>query len=146
MDVGNSLNPTLDIGQIEGAFMQGMGWSTLEQLVWFDNGYLFTRGPSTYKIPAFNDIPVDFRVELLADSPNNKVLHSSKGVGEPPFFLGASVFFALRDAITYARKESGLEGFYRLDSPATSEAIRMSCVDSITSHFTTSSVFSANPI
>jgi xanthine dehydrogenase/oxidase len=102
MDVGKSINPALDIGQIEGAFLQGMGWLTMEELLWgtkafpwIKEGQLFTRGPGTYKIPAFNDVPTDFRVHL-ADTNNRFAVHSSKAVGEPPFFLGATVFFALK--------------------------------------------------
>ena len=103
MDLGESLNPAIDIGQIEGAFIQGLGWCTLEEIVWFDNGFQFTRGPGTYKIPSFNDVPVDFRVSLLKDSKNQRAIHSSKGVGEPPFFLGASVLFAIKEACRSAR-------------------------------------------
>jgi xanthine dehydrogenase/oxidase len=101
MDVGKSINPAIDIGQIEGAFIQGYGWSTMEELVWGDKdhrwvreGSLFTKGPGTYKIPAFNDVPLDFRVHL-ADTDNRFAVHSSKAVGEPPFFLGATVYFAI---------------------------------------------------
>ena len=103
MDLGESLNPAIDIGQIEGAFVQGLGWCTLEEIVWFDSGFQFTKGPGTYKIPSFNDVPVDFRVTLLKDSANKKAIHSSKGVGEPPFFLGASVLFAIKQACRAAR-------------------------------------------
>jgi xanthine dehydrogenase/oxidase len=102
MDVGKSLNPAIDIGQIEGAFVQGFGWSTMEQLIWGDKehtwvrpGHLFTKGPGTYNIPAFNDVPADFRVHL-SDTDNRFAIHSSKAVGEPPFFLGASVMFAIK--------------------------------------------------
>eukprot|EP01133_Synstelium_polycarpum_P007377 gene7377-8596_t len=105
MDVGDSLNPAIDIGQVEGAFTQGVGWCTMEELVTFPTGYLFTRGPSTYKIPGFNDVPLIFNVSLLGNSPNPKAIHSSKGVGEPPLFLGASVYFAIRDAIKSARAD-----------------------------------------
>jgi len=136
MDVGDSLNPAIDIGQIEGAFIQGVGWCTLEELVFLGNGMLFTRGPSTYKIPGFNDIPLDFRVELLAGAPNQRAIHSSKGVGEPPLFLSASVFFAIREAVVSARKDAGFTSDFTLDSPATCERIRMACQDSFTSQFT----------
>ncbi len=102
MDLGKSINPAIDIGQIEGAFVQGYGWSTMEELVWGDAdhpwvrpGQLFTRGPGTYKIPAFNDVPVDFRVHL-SDTDNRFAIHSSKAVGEPPLFLGCSVFLAIQ--------------------------------------------------
>jgi len=137
MDVGDSLNPAIDIGQIEGAFVQGVGWCTLEELVTFPNGYIFTRGPSTYKIPSFNDIPIDFRVSLLSDAPNSRAIHSSKGVGEPPLFLSASVFFAIQDAVKAARLENNLGEFHGLDSPATCERIRVACEDTFTAQFTT---------
>ncbi|KAF2076171.1 hypothetical protein CYY_002524 [Polysphondylium violaceum] len=137
LDVGDSLNPTIDIGQVEGAFIQGMGWSTMEEIVTFQpSGYQFTRGPSTYKIPGFNDIPIEFNVSLLSDSPNPKAIHSSKGVGEPPLFLGSSVYFAIREAISSSRKESNLVEWFDLPSPATCERIRNSCVDSFTLQFT----------
>ncbi|XP_033824848.2 xanthine dehydrogenase/oxidase-like [Periophthalmus magnuspinnatus] len=132
MDVGNSLNPALDIGQVEGAFMQGIGLFTLEQLLYSPDGVLLTRGPGTYKIPGFGDIPTQLQVSLLRDAPNDKALYSSKAVGEPPLFLAASVFFALKDAIAAARMEAGLSGPFRLDSPATAERIRTACADRFT--------------
>lgn len=107
MDLGKSINPAIDIGQIEGAFVQGMGWLTTEELVWgtkahswIKEGQLFTRGPGTYKIPSFNDIPQDFRVHL-SDTNNRFAVHSSKAVGEPPFFLAASVFFAIKVVVKF---------------------------------------------
>lgn len=141
MDVGKSLNPSIDIGQVEGGFVQGMGWSCLEELVWGDKehrwvkpGHLFTRGPGTYKIPTANDIPVDFRVTLLRNAPCERtpMVHSSKAVGEPPFFLGTSVFFALKEACYAARADAGLDGWFRLDLPATPERLRLSCADDLT--------------
>jgi len=136
-DVGRSLNPALDIGQVEGAFVQGMGYFTMEETQINKRGEVFTRGPSTYKIPSFNDIPLDFRVSLLEGSDNPEVVHSSKGVGEPPLFLGSSVYFALRDAVKYARLERDVEGFFTLDTPASCERIRMACPDEFTAFFTT---------
>ncbi|KAI5610778.1 xanthine dehydrogenase/oxidase, partial [Silurus asotus] len=132
MDVGKSLNPALDIGQVEGAFMQGVGLFTLEELRYSPQGNLYTRGPGMYKIPAFGDIPAELKVSLLRDSPNEKAIFSSKAVGEPPLFLAASVFYAIKDAITAARAESGLTGPFRLDSPATPEKIRNACEDRFT--------------
>ncbi|XP_066474776.1 xanthine dehydrogenase/oxidase [Tiliqua scincoides] len=132
MDVGTSLNPAIDIGQIEGAFVQGIGLFTLEELRYSPEGNLYTRGPGMYKIPAFGDIPAEFHVSLLRDSPNSKAIYSSKAVGEPPLFLSASVFYAIKDAIVSARAESGLRGPFRLDSPATPERIRNACVDEFT--------------
>jgi xanthine dehydrogenase/oxidase len=140
MDVGQSINPAIDIGQVEGGFVQGLGWSCVEELVWGDGdhtwvkpGTLHTRGPGTYKIPTANDIPVDFRVTLLRDAPcaRTPAVHSSKAVGEPPFFLGTSVFWALKEACYSARRDAGLEGYFRLDLPATPERLRMACVDEI---------------
>ncbi|XP_078350679.1 xanthine dehydrogenase/oxidase-like [Oculina patagonica] len=136
MDAGTSLNPALDIGQIEGAFVQGLGLYTIEEVRCSQNGTLWTTGPGAYKIPGFADIPVEFNVHLLRSAPNDKAIYSSKGVGEPSLFLAASVFFAIKDAITSARRESGIVGNFRLDSPATSERIRMACVDQFTKQFT----------
>ncbi|KAM8946598.1 xanthine dehydrogenase/oxidase isoform 2-T2 [Pelodytes ibericus] len=132
MDVGTSLNPAIDIGQIEGAFVQGLGLFTLEEMRYSPGGFLYTRGPGMYKIPAFGDIPTEFNVSLLRDCPNSKAIYSSKAVGEPPLFLSASIFYAIKDAIMAAREESGITGFFRLDSPATPERIRTSCVDNFT--------------
>ncbi|XP_066529339.1 xanthine dehydrogenase/oxidase isoform X2 [Hoplias malabaricus] len=132
MDVGKSLNPALDIGQVEGAFMQGVGLFTLEELRYSPQGYLYTRGPGMYKIPAFGDIPTELKVSLLRDAPNEKAIFSSKAVGEPPLFLAASVFYAIKDAISAARAESGFTGPFRLDSPATPERIRNACEDKFT--------------
>ncbi len=99
-DAGRSLNPAIDLGQVEGGFVQGMGWLTTEELVWDASGRLCTHGPSTYKIPVASDLPPEFNVKLfergenLEDSP-----YRSKGVGEPPLMLALSVFFAIRDAV-----------------------------------------------
>ncbi len=99
-DVGRSLNPAIDKGQIEGAFIQGMGWLTTEELKWNDQGRLLTNGPATYKIPAVGDTPFEFNVNLLADRPNGEeTIYRSKAVGEPPFMLGISVWSAIRDAV-----------------------------------------------
>jgi xanthine dehydrogenase large subunit len=98
-DVGNSLNPAIDIGQVEGGFIQGMGWLTTEQLVWNADGKLMTHAPSTYKIPAISDCPEDFRVKLFDNINETDSIHRSKAAGEPPLLLAFSVFFAIRDAI-----------------------------------------------
>nr|XP_046237719.1 xanthine dehydrogenase/oxidase isoform X2 [Scatophagus argus] len=132
MDVGHSLNPAIDIGQVEGAFMQGLGLFTLEELHYSPQGVLLTRGPGSYKIPAFGDIPTHLTVSLLRDAPNDKAIFASKAVGEPPLFLAASVFYAIKDAISAARAESGLSGPFRLDSPASAERTRNACCDRFT--------------
>ena len=133
MDIGKSINPAIDIGQIEGAFLQGQGWCTIEQpLISPTTGSLLTLGPGAYKIPGFRDVPVDFRIRIMKGSRNDRAVYSSKAVGEPPLFLGASVYFAIKDAIKDARRDNGVgEDFFRLDSPATSERIRMSCKDDL---------------
>jgi len=142
MDLGHSLNPAIDIGQVEGGYVQGLGWTILEELKWGDPahpwvrpGHLFTQGPGTYKIPTVNDIPIDFRVSLLKDAPNTKAVHSSKAVGEPPLFLAVSALFAVKAAISAARKDAGHTGWFVLDSPATPERIRMACADEFTRPF-----------
>uniref|UniRef100_A0A0F8BFX1 Xanthine dehydrogenase/oxidase n=1 Tax=Larimichthys crocea TaxID=215358 RepID=A0A0F8BFX1_LARCR len=132
MDVGHSLNPAIDIGQVEGAFMQGLGLFTLEELHYSPQGVLLTRGPGSYKIPAFGDIPTKLTVSLLRDAPNDKAIFASKAVGEPPLFLAASVFYAIKDAISAARAQSGITGPFRLDSPASAERIRNACSDRFT--------------
>ncbi|TFW18473.1 xanthine dehydrogenase molybdopterin binding subunit [Massilia arenosa] len=98
-DAGNSLNPAIDIGQVEGAFIQGMGWLTTEELWWNAGGKLMTHAPSTYKIPAISDCPEDFRVQLFKNRNVADSIHRSKAVGEPPLLLPFSVFFAIRDAV-----------------------------------------------
>ncbi|KAL3045459.1 hypothetical protein OYC64_013683 [Pagothenia borchgrevinki] len=132
MDVGHSLNPAIDIGQVEGAFMQGVGLFTLEELHYSPQGVLLTRGPGSYKIPGFGDIPTKLTVSLLRDAPNDKAIFASKAVGEPPLFLAASVFYAIKEAVSAARVESELRGAFRLDSPASAERIRNACSDRFT--------------
>ncbi|XP_077989770.1 xanthine dehydrogenase/oxidase-like [Glandiceps talaboti] len=135
MDLGQSLNPAIDIGQIEGAYMQGYGLFTIEDHRWSPNGVLLTRGPGMYKIPGFGDVPTEFNVSLLSNCPNERAIYSSKAVGEPPLILASAVFFAIKDAITSARADVGITGIFRLDSPATSERIRMACQDQFTEKF-----------
>lgn len=118
-DVGTSINPAIDIGQIEGGFIQGMGWLTTEQLVWNDKGYLATHAPSTYKIPATGDVPAHFRVELWPEPNREDNVGGSKAVGEPPFMLAISVWEALRDAAAAARGD----GRVHMDAPATAENV-----------------------
>ncbi|NP_001292540.1 aldehyde oxidase [Takifugu rubripes] len=132
MDIGRSVNPSVDIGQIEGGFMQGLGLYTLEELKFSPSGLLYTRGPSQYKIPAVCDVPLRFNVYLLPDSHNPHAIYSSKGIGEPTVFLGSSVFFAIKDAVAAARSESGLVGPFSLDSPAIPERVCLACVSPFT--------------
>jgi xanthine dehydrogenase large subunit len=99
-DVGDSLNPGIDRGQIEGGFIQGLGWCTTEEILWDSGGRLLTHSPDTYKIPTAADVPVDFRVELLKGVPNPLVVRNSKAVGEPPFMLALSAWLAIKDAIS----------------------------------------------
>lgn len=132
MDVGYSINPALDIGQIEGAFIQGMGLYTIEELNYSPQGVLYSRGPSQYKIPAICDVPAELHISFLPPSQNSNTLYSSKGLGESGMFLGCSVFFAIHDAINAARQERGLSGPLKLNSPLTPEKIRMACEDKFT--------------
>jgi len=127
-DVGSSINPAIDIGQIEGGFIQGLGWLTTEELVWNKDGRLLSDGPATYKIPAIGDAPGEFNVHLLEDVPNPApTVMRSKAVGEPPFMLALSVWCALRDAVGAA---GGYRGFVRLNAPATAEEV-LRCVDEV---------------
>ncbi|XP_076008116.1 aldehyde oxidase 6 [Genypterus blacodes] len=131
-DIGRSVNPSVDIGQIEGAFMQGLGLFTLEELKFSPSGLLYTRGPSQYKIPAVCDVPLQFNVYLLPDSPNPHAIYSSKGIGEPILSLGCSAFLAIKDAVAAARAESGLQGPFSMDSPATAERACLACATPFT--------------
>ncbi|MCP4488400.1 MAG: xanthine dehydrogenase molybdopterin binding subunit [Gammaproteobacteria bacterium] len=99
-DAGNSINPAIDIGQVEGGFIQGMGWLTSEELVWDGNGRLSTHAPSTYKIPSISDCPAEFHTNLFDNQNVKDTVLRSKAVGEPPLLLPFSVFFAIRDAIS----------------------------------------------
>lgn len=99
-DSGDSINEGLDIGQVQGAFIQGVGWVTTEELKWDKKGNLMTHSPDTYKIPTINDIPEDFRVEILKNVPHKGTIRRSKAVGEPPFMLAFSVWLAIKDAVS----------------------------------------------
>jgi len=118
-DVGRSINPAIDVGQIEGGFVQGMGWLTTEQLVWNDKGLLTTHAPSTYKIPTAGDVPEHFKVALWPEPNREDNVFGSKAVGEPPFMLAISVYEALRDAIASVGDGSPV----RLTAPATAENV-----------------------
>jgi xanthine dehydrogenase large subunit len=125
-DVGASLNPALDRGQIEGGFLQGMGWLTMEQLVWNERGELMTHSPSTYKIPACRDWPERFNIDFFGLPNREDTIHRSKAVGEPPLMLALSVFHALRNAVASAGDGRASP---QLDAPATSEAILMAMTE-----------------
>ncbi len=118
-DCGDSLNPAIDLGQVEGGYVQGVGWLTSEEICWNDAGELTTHAPSTYKIPTCSDLAPDFRVQLLQKSPNREeTIYRSKAVGEPPFMLGISAFLAIRDAIATEDHPQP-----NLQAPATPEAV-----------------------
>ena len=122
-DVGTSINPAIDIGQIEGGFVQGMGWLTTEQLVWNDKGLLTTHAPSTYKIPAAGDIPAHFKVDLWPEPNREDNVFGSKAVGEPPFMLAISVYEAFKDAISAVHLERTPTMAVQLTAPATPENV-----------------------
>ncbi|PKK19615.1 aldehyde oxidase 1 [Columba livia] len=145
MDIGCSINPAVDIGQIEGAFVQGIGLYTMEELKYSPEGVLCTRGPDQYKIPAVCDIPEQFSVSLLPSSQNPYAIYASKGIGEAGLFLGCSVFFALRDAVTRVRAERGLKKSLALNSPLTAEQIRAGCADGFTDMVTNDESASSTP-
>ncbi len=121
-DVGNSLNPQVDRGQIEGGFVQGMGWLTSEELKWNAQGVLLTHSASTYQIPSIGDTPADFRVSLYRSEMQPNTVHGSKGVGEPPLMLAISAREAIRDAVAAFGNATQQVA---LASPATPEAVFM---------------------
>jgi xanthine dehydrogenase large subunit len=122
-DAGNSLNPGIDLGQVEGGYVQGVGWCTLEEIKWDEGGHLMTHSPDTYKIPTVRDIPRDFRVALLQGAPNPNAIRMSKAVAEPPFMLSLSAWLAIKDAVS-AVADHKIEPDFSL--PATNEVILLS--------------------
>jgi xanthine dehydrogenase large subunit len=118
-DVGHSINPAIDVGQVEGGFIQGMGWLTSEELVWTADGRLATHAPSTYKIPAAGDVPARLQVDFWPEPNREDNVHGSKAVGEPPFMLGIAVWEAIRDAIASTRSD----GRVSMNAPATPERV-----------------------
>ena len=115
------MNPAIDLGQIEGAFVQGMGWLTTEELWWTEDGRLASHAPSTYKIPCASDLPKDFRVRIWESGRNREpTVHRSKAVGEPPLMLAIAAFQAIKDAVAAAGEGHGSP---RLDAPATPERV-----------------------
>lgn len=123
-DAGRSINPAIDKGQIEGAFIQGMGWLTMEECIWDKKGKLLTHGPSTYKIPVAGDVPEHFEVSLFDGRNLKPTPFQSKAVGEPPLMLGLSSFFALRDAVAASANHQAV---VHLNAPATPERILLAC-------------------
>ncbi len=119
-DVGNSINPGIDIGQVEGGYIQGVGWCTTEECKWDEHGRLLNHSPDTYKIPGVQDIPRDFRVSLLSQVPNPNTIHGSKAVAEPPFMLALSAWLAIKDAVSAVANHE-VEPDFSL--PATNEVI-----------------------
>uniref|UniRef100_A0A452R6I2 Aldehyde oxidase n=1 Tax=Ursus americanus TaxID=9643 RepID=A0A452R6I2_URSAM len=132
MDACCSLNPAIDIGQVEGSFIQGMGLYTTEELKYSPEGVLYSRGPDEYKIPTIADVPEEFNVSLLPSSQTPPTIYSSKGLGESGMFLGSSVFFAITDAVAAARRERDTVEDFTVRSPATPEWVRMACADRFT--------------
>ncbi|XP_017400701.1 aldehyde oxidase 2 isoform X4 [Cebus imitator] len=132
MDACCSLNPAIDIGQIEGSFIQGMGLYTTEELKYSPEGVLYSRSPDEYKIPTITDVPEEFNVSLMPSSYTPLTIYSSKGLGESGMFLGSSVFFAIADAVATVRRERGIAEDFMVQSPATPEWVRMACADRFT--------------
>jgi xanthine dehydrogenase large subunit len=123
-DAGRSLNPAIDLGQIEGGFIQGAGWLTSEELWWDETGALRTHSPSTYKIPTAGDAPKIFNVDIWQPGRNREpTIYRSKAIGEPPLMLAISVHSAICQAIAAANADGGLPD---LDAPATPERVLMS--------------------
>ncbi len=128
-DCGDSLNPPLDVGQVEGAFLMGLGYTMLEELIWSPEGRMYTTNLSAYKLPSHDDAPETWRVQLLKDSPSVKGLYHSKGIGESNVQLGMSVYLATKDAIASARADEGRHGPFFLEIPATDDRVRAACPD-----------------
>jgi len=130
IDIGHSLNPCLDVGQVEGAFVQGLGLMTTEQMMYEPDGRLYSNGTWEYKPPCSKSIPVDLRVTLdKGGDPNqtNSAVMSSRGIGEPPLVLSTSVFFAIKQAIMAARRDQGDDTWFSMPAPATVGRIQSHC-------------------
>ncbi len=141
-DVGQSINPAIDIGQVEGGFIQGMGWLTTEELWWNRDGRLMTHAPSTYKIPAISDTPAAFNVQLYPHENAEPTVFLSKAVGEPPLLLSFSVFLALRDAIAATAPDA--DSAPPLRAPATPEAI-LDALDAVQAHMQMAAIPAPTP-
>jgi len=127
MDVGEAINPAIDISQVEAAFMQGYGWVAMEDTTFTSEGLLSSRGHAEYNIPSIGDCPPRFNVSLLQSPGKKHLLYSSKGIGEPPFFNGVSVYFAIKEAVRAAREDQGLQGKFQLQLPTTPEHVLKAC-------------------
>ncbi len=125
-DVGDSINAGIDIGQVEGGYIQGIGWCTTEEVKWNDKGHLLNHSPDTYKIPSVQDIPVDFRTTLLQGVPNPNAIRKSKAVAEPPLMLALATWLAIKDAVSAVANHK-FEPEFKL--PATNEVILLSIED-----------------
>jgi xanthine dehydrogenase large subunit len=121
MDLGRPINPGIDVGQVSGAFVQGAGWVTTENLFYHQNGKLLSHSPTTYKIPNIQDTPRTFNIKLLENHLNTQNVHRSKAVGEPPLLLGASVWTAVKNALSFRATKT----LPHISSPATNEIILM---------------------
>jgi xanthine dehydrogenase large subunit len=119
MDIGKSINPGIDRGQITGAFIQGVGWLTNEEKRWSKDGDVLTHSPTTYKIPNIQDVPEIFNVDTIDNNANTVNVASSKAVGEPPLLLGISVFMAVKNALSFVSNGA----IPKIDAPATGEEI-----------------------
>ena len=131
-DCGKSLNPHLDIGQAEGGFLFGVGYSMMEEMIYTDKGSLITDNVSGYKIPSCADVPLDWDIELLNYRPDLSGIHSSKGIGEANTQLGLSVYFAAKDAGRAARKEAGMDPVFPMEFPASVERVTQCLPDLLT--------------
>ncbi|XP_077986243.1 xanthine dehydrogenase/oxidase-like [Glandiceps talaboti] len=132
LDVGRSINPAVDIGQVEGAFVQGYGMYMTEEWLWSDQGELIHSGPGMYRLPRVYDIPREFNVQFLKDSENTCNIYSSKGTGQATICLGNTVYFATKEAIRAARSDIGLEQIFDLDTPAIPRRVLLACGDQYT--------------
>jgi len=127
MDVGEAINPAIDIANIEAAFIQGYGWVAMEDTLYEPDGKLASRGMDEYNLPTIADCPREFNVTLLKGTKKKQILYSSKGIGEPPFFNGVSVYFAIKDAVLAARRDAGMSGKFILEQPTTPVNVRTAC-------------------
>jgi len=129
MDVGEAINPAIDVANIEASFMQGYGWVSMEDTLFSSEGKLLSRGHSEYNMPTIADCPKQFDVTLLKGKKEKHILYSSKGIGEPPFFNGVSVYFAIKEAVRAARSDAGLKGKFSLKLPTTPANVIEACAN-----------------